>query len=263
MLEFIALFGPSIAATLLLSIAIAIAGSVMLINRYNYLAASIAHGSYGGVGLALYFGISVLFGATIFALALALLFAYLTYKTKRNIDVYIGILWAVGMSIGIIFSDLTPGYHTDLLAYLFGDILLISRSDLVFMAIVDLALLLYILRYYHHILAIAYDKEFALARGLAVRFLHTITLLLLALTVVMSIRSIGLILVIALFSIPPFIAQKFTTSFCSMMLLSGILALLFQLTGLLLAYKLDISATAAIILVAALFFGLSLFKDSR
>ncbi|BCD67484.1 metal ABC transporter permease [Nitratiruptor sp. YY09-18] len=263
MFKFIHLFSNSITASLLLSIAIAIIGSVMLINRYNYLAASIAHGSYGGVGMALYFGISILFGATIFALILALIFAYLTYKSHRHVDVYISILWAVGMSIGIIFNDLTPGYHPDLLAYLFGDILLVPQSDLYYMFFVDVILIIYILMFYHHILAIAYDKEFAKTRGLPVGFLHTLTLILIAFTVVMSIRSIGLILVIALLSIPPFIAQKFTKNFASMIIVSGILGLIVQIVGLFIANTFDISATASIILVAALFFGLSIIKDRK
>jgi len=90
MLDLVQLFANSLLASLLLSVAIAIIGSVMLVNRYNYLAASIAHGSYGGVGMALYFGTSILLGATLFALALALIFAYLTHRSHRHIDVFIG-----------------------------------------------------------------------------------------------------------------------------------------------------------------------------
>ncbi len=260
MSEMLSLFSHSFIAAALLSVAIAIIGPLMLINRSTYLAASIAHGSYGGVGIAIYLGISIILGATFFALALAALLAYLTLRNSKHLDVTIGVLWALGMSIGIIFIDLTPGYRSDLLAYLFGDILLVPKSDLAYMAGVDVLLLLFIWRYYHHLLAMAYDREFALARGVRVGFLHTLLLLLMALTIVMSIRSIGLILVIALFSVPPFVAERFARDFRQTILLSGVLAFVVMVAGLVAAYKLDISATAAIILVASLLFFLSLLK---
>jgi len=260
--EFIELFSNSFIASILLSVAIAIIGSLMLLNRYNYLGAAIAHGSYGGVGLAIYFGIPVLFGATLFALLLALGLAYITLRESRY-DILISLLWAVGMSVGIIFVDLTPGYHTDLLAYLFGDILMVPKSDLFFMALVDVGLLIFIFLLYNQLLALAYDREFALLRGIRVGVLHTLTLVMIALTIVMSIRSIGLILVIALFSIPPYIAEKFTGSFKTMMIASGFIALFLMIFGLWAAYLFDISASASIILCAAALFLITYHKGRR
>ncbi len=262
MLEAIGFFSNSLIASALLSVAIAIVGSLMLINRYNYLAAAIAHGSYGGIGMAIYFGLPVLFGTTFFALLLALLLAYITLRESRH-DILIGLLWAVGMSVGIIFVDLTPGYHTDLLAYLFGDILMVPKEDLWFMGAVDVILLCFTALLYNHLLAIAYDREFATLRGLRVGLLHTLTLLMIALTIVMSIRSIGLILVIALFSVPPYIAEKFTRSFLSMMILSGFIALTLFLAGLWVSYRFDISASASIILCAAALFLITYKKGGR
>ena len=262
MLAIIDLFGNSLIAAALLSVAIGIIGSIMLINRYNYLAASIAHGSYGGVGLALYFSLPLLLSTTLFALSLALLLAFLTFKEPKRLDILISVIWAMGMSLGIIFSDLTPGYHSDLLAYLFGDILLVPVSDLYYMIVVDIIVLLFVFRYFHYIIAIAYDKEFAIARNLPVKMIHTLILVLIALTIVMSIRSFGLILVIALFSIPPFIAEKLTKSVKAMMVVSGIIAFLLIVAGLYIAYLFDISATAAIILLASFIF-LLFFKGSK
>ena len=262
MAALIELLSNSLIASALLSVAIGIIGSIMLINRYNYLAASIAHGSYGGIGLALFFSIPLLLGATLFALFLALLLAYLTYKEPKRLDILISVIWAMGMSIGIIFSDLTPGYHSDLLAYLFGDILLVPMSDIYYMLGVDIVVILFTLRYFYYIIAIAYDKEFAITRNLPVKMIHTLILVLIALTVVMSIRSFGLILVIALFSIPPFIAEKLTKSVQTMMLVSAVIAFLLILSGLLIAYFLNISATAAIILLASSIF-LLFFKGSK
>ena len=258
MFETLTLYQNSIIAVALLSIGVAIAGSLMMINRYGYIAASIAHGSYGGIGLALYFGATLLLGTTLFAVFLAVLLSFITYKNSQRKDVLIGTIWAVGMSIGIIFVDLTPGYNVDLMSFLFGNILLVPKEDLLFMLFVDILLLLSALFFYNVFMAIAYDKDFAYLRGVNVKFFHTFLLILMALTVVMSIRSVGLILVIALFSIPPFIAEKFTNSFKAMMILSGILSLIFCYMGLYISYIFNISATASIILISALAMAASL-----
>ena len=248
-------------ASLLLSISIGIIGTLMLVNHSHYIAASIAHGSFGGIGIAIYFGFSILLSTTIFALVLALLLAFITYHHKERSDTLIGVIWAVGMSTGLIMIDLTPGYHADLMSFLFGDILMVPQTDLIFMGIVDSGLLIMIALLYHRFLAIFYDREFAQLIGLRVKTIHTILLLMMALTVVMSIRSVGLILVIALFSIPPFIAEKFTQKLYQTMIVAAILAFLFCLGGLYLSYQFDISATPAIIMIAAVaFFGVFLFK---
>ena len=250
-------------ASFLLSIAIGIIGSLMLINRSHFLAASIAHGSYGGIGIAIYFGFSILLCTTLFALFLALILAIITYKYKERSDTLIGVIWAVGMSIGIIFTDLTPGYHVDLMSFLFGDILMVPNSDLFFMAGVDLLLIVSIFFLYHRFLAISYDRDFALLQGLRVRTIYTFLFILMALTVVMSIRSVGLILVIALFSIPPFIAEKFTSTLKEMMIVSMIVSFLFCLAGLFLSYQFDLSTTPSIIIIAAIFFFGTLFYKRK
>jgi len=250
-----------ILASLLLSVAIGIIGSFMLINRSQFIAAAIAHGSYGGIGIAIYFSLSLLFTTTLFALFLAFILAYITYHDRYRSDTLIGVIWAVGMSIGIVFIDMTPGYHPNMMSFLFGDILMVPQEDLYFMTGMDIFLVLSTLLFYHRFLAISYDINFALLNGLHVKSIYTFLLVLTALTIVMSIRSVGLILVIALFSIPPFIAEKFSANFRNMMFLSGILGFIFSLIGLYISYQFDISATAAIILTAATaFFGVILFK---
>lgn len=248
-------------ASLLLSVAIGIIGTMMLVNHSHYIAASIAHGSYGGIGIAIYFGLSMLLCTTVFSLFLALLLAYITYNHKERSDTLIGVIWAVGMSVGIIMIDLTPGYHADLMSFLFGDILMVPQSDLIFMSVVDIGLLIMIGLLYHRFLAIFYDREFAELIGLRVKTIHTLLLIAMALTVVMSIRSVGLILVIALFSIPPFIAEKFTHKLYQTMVLASILAFIFCIGGLYLSYTFDISASPAIIMIAAVaFFGVFISK---
>jgi zinc transport system permease protein len=251
-------------ASLFLSIAIGIVGTLMLVNRSHYIAASIAHGSYGGIGIAIYFGFSILLSTTLFALFLAILLSFITYHHKERSDTLIGVIWAVGMSVGIIMTDLTPGYHADLMSFLFGNILMVPQNDLYFMIAVDIGLLVMISLLYHRFLAIFYDREFAELIGLRVKSIHTLLLIMMALTVVMSIRSVGLILVIALFSIPPFIAEKFTQKLYQTMILAALLAFIFSLGGLFISYQYDISATPSIIMIAAIaFFGVFIFKKRR
>ncbi len=253
----------AIIASLLLSISIGIIGSLMLINRSHFIAASIAHGSYGGIGIAIYFGFSILLSTTVFALFLALVLSIITYKYKERSDTLIGVIWAVGMSVGIIFTDMTPGYHVDLMSFLFGNILMVSDSDVLFMLGVDILLVISIFLLYHRFLAISYDREFAIIQGLRVKTIYTFLMILMALTVVMSIRSVGLILVIALFSIPPFVAEKFTTNLKHMIILSMFLAFGFCRAGLILSYYFDLSTTPSIDIVASLLFFGSIFYKQK
>ncbi len=249
-----------IIASLLLSISIGVIGTLMLVGKSQYIAASIAHGSYGGVGLAIFLATPILPTTIVFALFLALILAFVTLKESSRQDTLIGVIWAVGMSVGIILSDLTPGYHPDLMSFLFGDILMVPKSDLILMGVIDLSLVGIVVLLYHRFLMIFYDREFATLLGIRVKFIHTLLILMMALTVVMSVRSVGLILVIALFSIPPFIAEKFTKKLYMTMILAAILAFGFCLVGIFISYNLDISTTPSIIVVSAVGFFVSLLK---
>ena len=230
-----------------------------MVNRSGYIAASIAHGSFGGIGVAIFFGFSILISTTLFALFLSLVLAMITYNQTHRSDTLIGVIWAVGMSIGLLLVDLTPGYHGELMGYLFGDILMIPKSDIWFMAGVDLLLLVLTIFLYHRFLILFYDREFAYLLGLNIKAVHIVLYLLIGLSVVMSIRMVGLILVIALFSIPPFIAERHTTKLYQTMLLAGVLSFIFCVAGIVVSYYFDIQATAVIILIAAAVFFLEIF----
>ena len=128
-------------AGILVSIICGMIGSLVVINKMTFIAGGIAHGAYGGIGLAFFFSLEPLFGASIFSLFLALIIATITLKDKTNIDSVIGAIWAIGMAIGIIFIDLTPGYNADLMSYLFGSILAVSGTDIIFMSVLDLLFL--------------------------------------------------------------------------------------------------------------------------
>jgi len=167
------------------------------------------------------------------------------------VDAMVGVIWAVGMAVGVILLDLTPGYHVDLMSYLFGSILAVPASDLWQMAAVGAGVILIVTWHYNDFLAMSYDDEFARLRNVPVTFLYCLLLGMIAVTVVMIIRVVGLILVIALLTIPPYIAEKFTGSLRSMMVASSALSCLFTLTGLWLSYLLNLTSGATIILVAA------------
>ncbi len=254
------LISSSIYASLLLSIAIAVIGSLIVINKTTAITGSIAHGSFGGIGLALYLGSSVILTTSLFTALLAVILAVITIRFPHRQDSLIGVIWAVGMSIGIIFLSLTPGYQSDALSYLFGNILLVENKDLIFMGIIDLVILISIIFLYHRFLAMSYDREFLKLRGINADLLYTYFLILTSLTIVMSVRAIGIILILALFTIPALIAEKFTKRFFTMMILSGVLGLIFMVSGILISYYYDISPTPTIVIIASIILLLSLLK---
>ena len=237
-------------ASLIVSLICGVIGTLIVINRMVFIAGGIAHGSYGGIGLALFLGISPMLGASVFALVLGFIIAMITHKNSARLDSLIGVLWAFGMAVGIIMADLTPGYNVDLMSYLFGAILSVSVEDLCGMSAVLLLTLAFVIPFYKQLLAMSFDAQFAKLRGVNTTFLYFALVALIALGVVITIRAVGLILVIALLTIPPYIAEKLTNSMGSMMVLASILSALFCLTGLAISYAFNVSSSASIILVA-------------
>jgi len=238
-------------AALMVSIISGIIGSLILVNKMTFLTGGIAHSSYGGIGLAIYFGLPIFLGASVFAVLSAIIIAIISFKQRHRIDIFIGLIWAVGMAIGIVFVDLTPGYNVDLMSYLFGSILAVSRADLIFMATLLVVILLFVHRYYREILAVSYDSEYATLRGINAKGFFIAILILSALTVVVAIKVVGLILVIALMTIPTYIAELISSSLYGMMIKSAIISSIFTISGLVISYMFDITSGASIILVSA------------
>jgi len=245
-------FQNAIIAAILVSIASGIIGSLISVNKMTFLSGGIAHSSYGGIGLAIYFGLPIFLGATLFALFSAILIAFISFKQKDRIDLFIGLIWAVGMAIGIIFVDLTPGYNVDLMSYLFGSILAVNKVDLIYMGVLTLIIVLFIHIFYREILAVSYDSEYALLKGINSKLFFTLILIFSALTIVVAIKVVGLILVIALMTIPTYIAEQISDSLYSMMLKAALLSTIFSITGLFFSYKYDITSGASIILVSSI-----------
>lgn len=245
-------------AGVLASICCGVIGSLVVVNRIVFISGGIAHAAYGGIGLAFFLGLPPLMGASLFAIATALIIGGVSLHSKHRADTIIGVLWAVGMAAGIILIDLTPGYNVDLMSYLFGSIMTVPDSDIWFMVPLNVVIVLSVLSFYKEFLALSYDEEFAFVVGIPVRALYFALLCLTAVSVVMVIRVVGLILVIALLTIPPYIAEKYTHSLGAMMLLASLLGVFFTFLGLYLAYRYNLTSGATIILVAGAAFFLSL-----
>lgn len=248
-------------AGMLASIICGIIGTLIVVNRLVFLSGGIAHSAYGGIGLAFYFKLPYMVGAVGFSFLAAMLMAGVSIKSKQRADTVIGVIWAMGMALGILLLDITPGYNVDLMSYLFGSILSVPVSDLITMAVVGGGILLIVFYFFQDLLVMSYDEEFALVRGVPVKRLYYMLIGIVAITVVMVVQVVGLILVIALLTIPPYIAEKYTKSLFQMMLLSCALGMLFTAGGLWASYTLDLTSGAAIIFLAGIAFFLSLVID--
>jgi len=251
----------ALTAGILVSVVCGVIGTLVVVNRIVFLAGGIAHAAYGGIGLAFFMGWPYMAGTVGFTFLSAGVMAAVTLKARHRADAMVGVIWAVGMAVGVILLDLTPGYNVDLMSYLFGSILAVPASDLWQMGAMGIIVIVIVTYYYNDFLAMSYDDEFARLRNIPVTFLYCLLLGMIAITVVMIIRVVGLILVIALLTIPPFIAEKFTGSLRTMMVASSILSCLFTITGLCLSYLLNLTSGATIILVAAAGFFLAVLWE--
>lgn len=245
-------------AGLLVSIACGVVGSLVVVNRLSSLSGGIAHAAYGGLGLAAFFKLPLLAGAMLFSLLASWIMGYVTIEKKERSDTTIGVVWAVGMAFGILMIDLTKGYYVDLMSYLFGSILAVPLESIVFMAILDVVILCAITFLYKELVALSYDEEFAQISGVPVRVLYYLILILIAFCVVVLIRVVGLILVIALFTIPASIAELFTRKLGRIMIIASILGMVFTISGLFLSFYFNLTSGATIILVAGLSYFLAL-----
>ena len=248
-------------AGVLVSIACGIIGTLVVVNRIVFISGGIAHAAYGGIGLGYFFGFNPVLGAIAFALVSALGMGWVARKTRQRADTIIGVMWAIGMAIGIIAIDLTQGYKADLMSYLFGSILTVPRQDLIIMLVLDLIIGAMVVLFYKELLAISFDPLFATTRNVPVDGLYLMLVGAIALTVVMVMQVVGLIMVIALLTIPAAIAGQFVEDIKQMMLYSSYLGIIFTTVGLWLSYTWDLTSGATIILVSGTtYLGTLVFK---
>ncbi len=250
-------------AGLLASIGCGVMGSYVVVKRIGYLAGGISHSVLGGMGAALFFGFSPFGGALLAALAAALLIGWIKLKGEAREDTLIGAVWAIGMSIGVLFIARTPGYAADLTGYLFGNILLVSRGQLWELAVLDLLVIGLVAAFYRQFLAVTFDEEFARLRGVPVALFYLLFLCLVALSVVLLVQVVGLILVIALLTLPAAIAGHHVRTLGRMMVLASLLGMGFTGAGLALSFHWDLPSGPVIILVAGTAYLLSALTGRR
>ena len=264
---FASIFDPSMPfvrnaflAGILSSVLFGVLGSVVTVKRIAGLAGAISHAVLGGIGLALFLaarnivpGLPPIAGALVFALIAAALIGFVSLKAKQREDTVINALWAIGMSIGIVFIAKTPGY-ADPMSYLFGNILLVSTRDLVLLGILDLVVIFLAWRYYPQIEASAFDEEFARTRGIDTDKVFMVILAVTALAVVLLQTFVGIVMVIAMLTLPAGTAGYFARNLGGMMVLGTAFSLTYTLVGLAASWGLDLPPGAVVVLVAGAVF---------
>jgi zinc transport system permease protein len=250
-------------AGILVSIACGVIGTYVVVKRIVFVSGGVAHTAYGGVGLAYFLGFSPTLGAVLFSLAAAFGMGWVHRKTRQRADTIIGVMWALGMALGIIFLDLTPGYKAELMSYLFGSILAVPTGDLWLMLLMDALIIFLVVVFYKELLAVAFDEQYALVENVPVDWIYMLLMGMIGLSVVMLMRVVGLIMVIALLTIPAAISAMFLQDLKKMMVLASVLGMVFTFVGLFLSYALNLTSGASIILVAGVVYLVSLFVQTR
>ncbi len=246
----------AVLGAVLASIACGIIGTIIVEKRLLMMSGGIAHTAFGGIGLGYYLGIEPILGALGFTAASALGITAIKRNSNVNSDVLVGMFWPLGMAMGILFIAFTPGYPPDMTSYLFGDILTVSRLDLVYMCILDAFILLTVLAFYNLMQAYLFDEEFSTALGLNTVFVEYLVFLLIAVTVVVMIRVVGIILILALLCVPPTISRWLSFNLARIMAWSILIGIVLSLAGLWVSYVLNVSSGASIVILAVFSYSL-------
>lgn len=251
-----ALIGISI-----ISIASAIIGTYIVTRRMVSISGGITHACFGGLGLGYYLGVNPVLMASVFAVAASLFVETLSQKWKVREDSAIAVVWALGMAIGVIFIFMTPGYVPELTSFLFGNILTINTGDIVLFACYTAILVIFFSLYFKTIVAVAFDRDFARISGLPVTAISLTITVLIALCIVLTIKLVGIMLLMSMLSLPQMIAENFFHKYKSIMLASVAISLIGSLTGLFLSVAINVPCSALIVAVfAAMFFITKIIK---
>jgi len=256
-------------AGVLSSILFGVLGSIVTVRRIGSLAGAVSHAVLGGIGMALYLSATIIpgfppiAGALIFAVLSAVIITLVTLKAKQREDTVINAIWVIGMSIGLLFIAKTPGY-ADPSTWLFGNILLISNMDLILLGILDIIVLFLVWRFYSQIEASSFDEEFARTRGVPVNRIFLLILCLTAVAIVLLQTFVGIVMVIAMLTLPSGCAGIFSRSLGNMMLTSCLFAVLFSVSGLVSGWIFDLPVGAMTVIIAGIIFlGFSVIRVLR
>lgn len=251
-----AFFRHALWGSLFASIACGIIGTYIVTRRLVFISGGITHASFGGIGLGLYAGVSPLLSAAVFSVLSAFGVEWLSKRKDMREDSAIAMLWTLGMAIGIIFSFLAPGFTPDLSAYLFGNILTITPTDICLLAGLSVALVLFFTLFLRPIVCIAFDREYALSQRLPVTLMEYVLMAFIALTIVSCLRMVGIVLALSLLTIPQTTANLFTHNFRRMIGLSILIGFVGCLGGLFLSTALQVPSGACIIFFSILIYAL-------
>ncbi|MEZ5082978.1 MAG: metal ABC transporter permease [Bacteroidales bacterium] len=247
-------FINAVLAALFTSISCGIIGTYIVTKRIVFISGGITHTSFGGIGIGYFIGINPLIGAVVFAILSALGIEYVSKKTDVREDSAIAIFWSFGMAIGIIFIYLTPGYAPNLMSFLFGSILTVTSQELWLISGLAVLNIVYFTVFYKTILFIAFDEEFSKTRSVPVMFFNYFTIILVALTIVLSIKIAGIILILSLLTIPQSTSNMFLKDFKQIIFFSIVISIVASMAGLSISYYLNIPSGATIIFSLVLVF---------
>ncbi len=236
-------------AAILVSIACGIVGTYVVVRKIVFISGGISHAAFGGIGLGYLLGVNPIVAALPFSVLSAVGIGVISKKTDVSEDTAIGVMWPVGMALGIVFIHLSPGYAPDLFSYLFGSILTVPRADLVMMLMLDAAIVGIVTLFHREFLAMSFDEEFSTIVGVPTQTLYLLLLCLVGLSVVVLIRVVGVILVIALLTMPAAFSRRFTSNMNRLMLLSIVTGMAATVAGLFLSYAVDLPSGATIVLI--------------
>lgn len=236
-------------ACLLSGITCGIAGSYIVARRMVFLSGGITHASFGGLGIALYAGFNPTLGALIFAILSSLGIEFASRNGRMREDSAIGIMWSLGMAIGALFMALRPGYASDLTSYLFGNILLVDSAELVMLALLTLFMICGAIAMLRRIMYITFDEDYARSQGMSVTAVAYLMAIVVALAIVLSIKVMGIILLISLMTIPTVIANAITKDYRYVALLSAVIGVVGNIGGFVLSYNFNLPTGSCIIFI--------------
>ncbi len=240
-------FRHAMAASILTSLLAAMVGTYIVSRKIVFIGGGVTHASFGGIGMAYYMGLNPFLGAAVFGIMTALGIEWISGRGNIREDSAIAILWSLGMALGIIFVFMTPGYAPNLMSFLFGSILSVGKTDLYILAGFSLFTFLVFLVFFRPILYTAFDPEFAKTKGIPVSAYRYLMSVIMALAIVLSIRTVGIILVLSIFTIPQITAMLFTRDFARIIPLAALWGVTGSVAGLFAAYYMNIPSGAAII----------------
>ena len=248
----------AILAAFFSAIVCGLTGSFIVLKRISFLAGGLAHSILGGVGIAKYLGFSPVLGALISAGIFSFILAFSKVYYSQGLDIVVSSLWSMGMALGIIFIYLTPGYGTDLMTYLFGDILLVGKTDIQNLMFLDFIVIVVIFSFFRQFVALSFDENHIKIRGISQFFLYLVLFLTISSTIVVLMKVVGLILVIAMLTLPSAISSLFAKSVSNSILIALFLSLIFMFLGLYISFQWNLPSGAIIVLVSGVVYFLAI-----